>query len=81
MRFGTLVAVMDVTAAEDSVIPMTTLTHLGGGQSERSEWLPQVLQWAGLEALLMRAHGRTIMFFRKDMNLYSVSCVHLEDFI
>ena len=31
MRFGTLVAVTDVTAAADTVIPMTTLSHLGGG--------------------------------------------------
>ena len=29
MCFGTLVAVMDVTAAEDNVIPMAALSHLG----------------------------------------------------
>ena len=34
MCFGTpLVAVMDVTAAEDNVIPMAVLSHLGGGGS------------------------------------------------
>ena len=27
--FGTLVAMMDVTAAESSMIPITTLSHLG----------------------------------------------------
>ena len=37
MCFGTRVAVKDVTAAEDNVIPMAALSHLGGGQSERSE--------------------------------------------
>ena len=42
MCFGAWVAVMDVTASEDDVIPMGALSHLGGGQSERSEWLPQV---------------------------------------
>ena len=31
MCFGTLVAVMDVTTAEDNVIPMTALSHMGGG--------------------------------------------------
>ena len=29
MCFGTLVSVMDVTAAEDHVIPMAALSHLG----------------------------------------------------
>ena len=29
VRFGTLVAMMDVTAAESSMLPMTTLSHLG----------------------------------------------------
>ena len=53
MRFGTLVAVMDVTAAED---PYDNAVAPGGGQSERSEWLPKVSQWAGLGALSMRAH-------------------------
>ena len=48
MCFSTLVAVMDVTVAEDKVIPMAALSHLGGGQSERSEWLQQVFQWVGL---------------------------------
>ena len=49
VRFGTLVAMMDVTAAENSMLPMTMLSHLGGGggQSERSEWLPKVSQWVG----------------------------------
>ena len=70
MRFGTLVAVMDVTAAEESMTPMTTLSHLGGGQSECSEWLPKVSQWAGLGALPMRAHWRTVVFFGKDRKLY-----------
>ena len=42
----------------------------GGGQSERSEWLPKVSQWAGIGALPMRAHWRTIMFFGKDRKLY-----------
>ena len=70
MCFGTLVAVMDVTAAEDHVIPMAALSHLGGGQSERSEWLQQVLQWAGLGALPMRAHWHTVSFLGKVRNLY-----------
>ena len=61
---------MDVTTAEDNVIPMAALLHLGGGQSEHSEWLQQVLQWAGLGALPMRAHWRTVAFFGKDRNLY-----------
>ena len=66
MRFGTLVDVMDVTAAEDSLIPMTALSHLGGGQSD---WLPQVSQWAGIGALPIRVHWRTVTFFGKDRNL------------
>ena len=70
MRFGTLMDVMDVTAAEDSPIPVTALSHLGGGQSEHSEWLPQVSQWAGLGALPIRAHWCTVTFFVKDRNLY-----------
>ena len=70
MCFGTLVAVMDVTAAEESMIPMTTLSHLGGGQSERSEWLPKVSQWAELGALPMRAQWRTVILFGKDRKLY-----------
>ena len=40
----TIVAVMDVTATEVNVIPMAALSHLWGGQSERSKWLQQVLQ-------------------------------------
>ena len=74
MCFGTLVAVMDVTAVEDNMIPMAALSHLGGGQSERSEWLQQVLQWAGLGALPMRAHWLTVTLFGKDRNLYMI-CV------
>ena len=71
MCFSTLVAVMDVTAAEDNVIPMAALSHLGGGgQSEPSEWLQQVSQWSGLSALPMRAHWRTVAFFGKVRNLY-----------
>ena len=31
MCFSALVAVMDVTASEDDEIPMTALSHLGGG--------------------------------------------------
>ena len=70
MCFGTLVAVMDVTAAEDNVIPMAALSHLGGSQSERSEWLQQVLQWAGLGVLPMSVHWRTVTFFGQDRNMY-----------
>ena len=62
MCFGARVAVMYVTASEDDAIHMTALSHLGGGQSE---WLQQVSQWAGLRALPMRAHWRTVVFFRK----------------
>ena len=68
--FGTLVAMMDVTAAESSMIPMTMLSHLKGGQSECSEWLPKVSQRAGLKALPMRAHRRPVVFFGNDRNLY-----------
>ena len=71
VRFGTLVAMMDVTAAENNMIPMTTLSHLGGGgQLERSGWLPKVSQWAWLRALPMRAHQCTVMFFGNDRKPY-----------
>ena len=56
---------MDVTASEVDAIPTTALSHLGGGQSERAEWLPQVLQWAGFMALPMGAYWRTVAFFGK----------------
>ena len=36
--FCILVTMMDVTAAEGSMIPMTTLSQLEGGQLERSGW-------------------------------------------
>ena len=68
--FGARVAVMDITVSEDDAIPMAVLSHLGGGQSERSEWLPQVSQCAGLRALPMRAHWRTVTFFWKIRILY-----------
>ena len=42
MCFGVLVIVRDVTVSGDDAIPTTALSHLGGGLSERSEWLPQV---------------------------------------
>ena len=42
VRFGILVAMMDVTAAESNLIPMTALSHLEGGQSEHFEWLRKV---------------------------------------
>ena len=42
MCFSALVAVMDVTTSEDEAILMTTQSHPGGGQSERTEWLQQV---------------------------------------
>ena len=70
MCFGTLVAVMDVTASEVDTIPITALSHLGGGQSECSEWLQQVSRWAGLRALPMRVHKRTVAFFGKIRILY-----------
>ena len=73
MCFGTLAAVMDVTATEDTGIPVAALSHLGGGQSECSEWLQQVSQWARPRALPMRAHWRTVEFFRKDRTLYKCS--------
>ena len=77
VHFVTLMAMMDVPAAEGFVIPITTLSHLKDDQSERTEWLPKVSQWAGLRALPMRAHRRTGVFFGNDRN---VSCVHLGDF-
>ena len=39
---------MDVTAVEGSMIPMTTLSHLGGVKLKRSGWPLIVSQWAGL---------------------------------
>ena len=44
VRFCTLVAMIDATAAEGSVIPMTTLSYLGGGQLECSGWPLSVSQ-------------------------------------
>ena len=41
---------MDVTAADGSEIPMTTLSHQGGGRSELSGWLLVVSHWAELMA-------------------------------
>ena len=63
---------IDVTAAEGSVIPMTTLSHLGGGggRCERSGWLLVVLQWAGFMVPPMSVHWHTVVFFWSGWKLY-----------
>ena len=71
VRFCTLVAMMDVTAAEGSMIPMTMLSHLGGGggQLERSGWPLIVSQWAGLMVPPTSAQWHTVVLFWSDRKL------------
>ena len=54
---------MDVTAAEGSMIPMTS-------QLEHSGWPLIVPQWAGLLVPPMSASWRTAVFFRNGRKLY-----------
>ena len=70
VRFCTLAVMIDVTAAEGSVIPMTTLSHLGGVRFEHSGWLLVVSQWAGLMVPLISVHWHTVVFFWSDGKLY-----------
>ena len=63
VRFCTPAVVIDVTAADGAEIPMTTLSHLGGGQFKRALWLQTVSQWAGLLASPMRVPWHTVMSF------------------
>ena len=61
---------IDVTAAEDSMIPMTTLSFLGAGQLERSGWPLSVSQWVGLMVPPMSARWHTVVLFRSGGKLY-----------
>ena len=79
VRFCTLVAMMDVTAAEGSMIPMTTLSHLGGGQLERSGWPLIVSPWAGLMVPPMSALVHCHVLLECQETVY-VACVHLVEF-
>ena len=70
MRFCTLAVLLDVTAADGSKIPMTTLSHLEGGRYERSGWLLVLSRWAGLTAPPMSLLWHTVVSSRSDVKLY-----------
>ena len=61
---------LDGKAADGREIPMTMMSHLGGGRFQRSGWLLAVSQWAGLMAPPMSVHWHTVVFFRCDRKLY-----------
>ena len=58
---GTLAGMMGVAVAHDNAI---SLSRLGGGRSQYSDWLLIVLQWAGLDAPPINVLGHTVVFSR-----------------
>ena len=61
---------LSIGAADDDAIPMTTLSHLGGGRFLHSRWLLFASQWAELTALPMNVLRHTVVSSQRDGRLY-----------